>query len=89
MAISKKVGNAVARNRVKRVLRECFRLCAPRVVSGLDIVVVAKKSLDPRLMTLRLACHDLEPLLVRLANDLDRPAQPGSVTACDAPSSGV
>lgn len=89
MAISKKVGNAVARNRVKRVLRECFRLCAPRVVSGLDIVVVAKKSLDPRHMTLHLACRDLEPLLSRMAKDLDRPARPGSVTACDAPSSGV
>lgn len=87
MAISKKVGNAVARNRVKRVLRECFRLCAPRAVSGLDIVVVAKKSLDPGLITLPLACRDLVPLLERMAKDFDRPARPGSVTACDAPSS--
>ncbi|KHK03375.1 Ribonuclease P protein component [Desulfovibrio sp. TomC] len=89
MAISKKVGNAVARNRVKRVLRECFRLCAPQSVSGLDIVVVAKKCPDPSRMTLHLACRDLCPILERMAKDLDRPARPGSVTPCDAPSSGL
>jgi ribonuclease P protein component len=89
MAISKKVGNAVARNRVKRILRECFRLCASQAVSGLDIVVVAKKSLDPRRLTLVQAISDLRPLFERMAKDLDRPARPGSVTPCDAPSSGL
>lgn len=88
MAISKKVGNAVVRNRVKRVLRECFRLGAPGGVFALDIVVVAKKSLDPGLLTFDLACRDLLPLFARMAKDLDRPARPGSVTACEAPSSG-
>jgi ribonuclease P protein component len=88
MAISKKVGNAVVRNRVKRVLRECFRLGAPKAVSALDVVVVAKKSLVPDLLTLRQACSDVCPLLERMAKDFDRPAQPGSVTACEAPSSG-
>lgn len=83
MAISKKVGNAVARNRVKRVLRECFRLGAPKAVSALDIVVVAKKNLDPAGLTLDGACRDIWPLLARMAKDLDRPARPGSVTACE------
>ena len=88
MAISKKVGNAVVRNRVKRVLRECFRLGAPSVVSALDIVVVAKKSLNPGELTREAACRDIWPLLARMAKDLDRPAGPGSVTPCEAPSSG-
>jgi len=88
MAISKKVGNAVARNRVKRVLRECFRLGAPGAVSALDIVVVAKKSLDPGLLTFDQACRDVWSLFGRMAKDFDRPALPGSVTACEAPSSG-
>jgi ribonuclease P protein component len=88
MAISKKVGNAVARNRVKRVLRECFRLGAPKAVAALDVVVVAKKSLDPGLVTLSQACRDLCPLWQRMAKDFDRPARPGSVTECETPSSG-
>lgn len=88
MAISKKVGNAVARNRVKRVLRECFRLDAPCAVSALDIVVVAKKSLDPGHLPLDAACRDIRPLLARMARDFDRLARPGSPTPCEAPSSG-
>ena len=88
MAISKKVGNAVVRNRIKRVVRECFRLVAPQRVSGLDVVVVAKKSLDPGLLTLDLACRELCPLLERMAKDFDRPPRPGSLTTCEAPSSG-
>ena len=84
MAISKKVGNAVARNRVKRVLRECFRLGAPSAVSALDIVVVAKKSLDSGRVTLDAALCDIGPLLARMAKDFDRPAGPGSVTPCAA-----
>lgn len=39
-AISKRVGNAVARNRVKRRLREVLRLSA--LTEGYDIVIVAR-----------------------------------------------
>lgn len=39
---SKKVGNAVQRNRSRRVIREAFRALAPRVRLGFDLVLVAR-----------------------------------------------
>ena len=39
---SKKVDNAVQRNRSRRVIREAFRALAPRVRPGFDLVLVAR-----------------------------------------------
>ena len=39
---SKKIGNAVQRNRARRVSREAFRQLAPQVRSGYDLVFVAR-----------------------------------------------
>lgn len=41
LIVSKKVGNAVIRNRVKRRLRERFRLVKGEL-SGLDLVIIAR-----------------------------------------------
>ena len=65
LVVSRRVGNAIARNRWKRLIREAFRLAFSELPNNLDLLVIPIQSNPPPLEAIRRA-------LVRLAAQIDR-----------------
>jgi ribonuclease P protein component len=75
LSVSRKVGPATHRNRLRRLYREAFRLTRHEMPAGLDLILIPRKPEEPPLQVL---AHTLPRLVNQLARKLAREAGAGA-----------
>jgi ribonuclease P protein component len=72
LSVSRKVGGAVKRNRMRRLYREAYRLSRPELATGLDLVMIPRSNDAPPLEELK---ESLSRLVAQVAKRLAREAK--------------
>lgn len=72
LSVSRKFGNAVRRNRLRRLYREAFRLTRVHLPVGLDLVLIPRKAEMPDLERLKKA---LPRLVAHVCRKMERDAK--------------
>lgn len=67
LSVSRKVGGAVQRNRIRRLYREAFRLTKHEMTAGLDLVLIPRSPAEPPLAVLM---ESLPKLVAQVARKL-------------------
>lgn len=71
LSVSRKMGQATHRNRLRRLYREAFRLIRADMPVGLDLVLIPRSPAEPPLEQLK---RSLPQLVTQLARKLNREA---------------